>query len=133
MKPSVVIESLRLTYDTLYMNAQFEVMLAGAYPDTDDDVKKDLTRFLFDGFSFNHVMRWQPHKDWYIKEIQEFLKLFTETFMERNILVFGYAMVDDFLKQMASYTVLMLKNDPPRKDEWPYWFLITYLRPAVNS
>lgn len=130
MKPSVVIESLRLTYDTLYMNQQFTAMLEGAYPNATEEEKTHLTRFLFDGFAFNKVMQWQPHKDWYVPEVQEFLKLYTEHFKDAQVI--GYAMVEDFFKQLATYTAAMLK-EPPKKEDFPFWFLSMYLRPAMNS
>lgn len=130
MKPMAVIESLRLTYDTLYMNQKFTEMLEGAYPNASEEEKNHLTRFLFDGFAFNKVMQWQPHKDWYVADVKEFLALYKEHFDKKD--VSGYAMVLDFFKQLGTYTAEMLK-EPPAKDEYPFWFLAAYLRPAMNS
>lgn len=130
MKPSVVVESLRLTYDTLYMNQKFEEMLQGAYPNATKEEKDHLTRFLFDGFAFNKVMQWQPHKDWYVPEVKQFLALYSQHLQGKD--VSGYAMVTEFFQQLGEYTAAMLK-EPPQKDDWPFWFLSMYLRPAMQK
>lgn len=130
MKPSVVIESLRLTYQTQYMNEKFSAMVKGAYDHLSELEKEHMTRFLFDGFAFNKVMQWQPHKDWYVADVQEFLKLYKEHFGHDSVTC--YAMVKEFFEQLGVVTAAMLK-EPPKKDDFPYWFLTMYLRPAMNS
>lgn len=132
MKPINVIEVLRLTYDTQYMNDKFDAMVKGAYDHLGEVEKDHMKRFLFDGFSLNNIMRWQPHKDWYIPEVKEFLTMYKEHFIDKNNSVSSYMMVEDFFKQLASYTAAMMK-EPPQKDEYPFWFLSMYLRPAMNS